>query len=199
MTNKQTNLTSWRRLKPFRGPHRYKFIDPDTGQSFHAAKREELVARIVMYRRQNELPEIENLNLVIDKYLCSLPENRFNCEEVKLHRGLMAYIKGGVSLIKNMLYDSYVDQDEADRRASICIKCPENVFPGNKTQVMQWTDTIAEHAVGDRKSIYHEELGNCAVCSCVLKAKVWMGPPIEVTKEEEENLPSYCWQRRENQ
>jgi hypothetical protein len=194
-----TISTSWKQLKPFRGPKRYKFKDPDTGHTFSANKREELVHQIVSYRAQNELEPIEQLNLVIDAYLCSLPENVHNCYSGNLQRGLLGYIKGGISLIKNMLYDSYVEQDTADARASLCIKCPQNVFPENKETFIHWSDNLSLQVIGDRRSIHHEDLGNCAACSCLLKSKVWLGGRIELDPEEVEQTPSFCWQRKENQ
>lgn len=99
-----------------------------------------------------------------------------------------------------MFYNSYVQQGEADRRASICIKCPHNVFP-DKGPFLKWSDDIAKEAVGDRRSVHHDELGNCEICTCPLRAKVWTGDPIDLPADQLAQMRSVrtmdgkaCWQ-----
>ena len=183
-------------FKPFTGPVKYVFKDPDTSFIYQAADKKELLNRIVSYRKQNELEPIEALDIVVDNYLCGLPENRANCKHLPLERNWMGYVRGGLALLKNMLYKSYVSQAVADERASICIQCPHNVFP-DKGNFLIWSDTQAEAAVGDRKSIHHDRLGNCEICTCTLKAKVWFGDEIVLPQEEYVQLPDFCWQKKE--
>lgn len=182
-------------FRPFHGPVSFKFKDPDTGHEFKAHTRQALFAQILAYRAQNELPLFDGLNTVIDNYLCSLPENAGSCEPLeKLPRGFMSYLKGGMALIKNMLYSKYVSQEEADRRAQICISCPQNIFP-DKGPFVRWSDEIMEHSVGDRRALNYQQLGNCGACDCPLRAKVWYGDTIELTEEELSKTPDFCWQR----
>lgn len=186
----------FKKFKPFTGPVEYKFVDPDTKYLYKAPDKNELLYRIVAYRRQNELEPIDNLDYVVDNYLCGLPENFGSCQDHHLDRHLMGYIRGGLALLKNMLYKKYVTQEMADYRGSICVGCPLNVFP-DKKGFLKWSDKMAEAAVGDRKSIHHENLGNCEVCSCVLKAKVFYGDNITLPEDEYNALPEFCWQRKE--
>lgn len=185
-------------MKPFHAPKRPLFIDPDTGHKFWGKTKVELVQKIVTYRAQNELEPIENLDLVLQDYWCSLPENKWKCIDVRLERGLMKYLKGGISLVKNMIYPKFCSQEEAERRAFICMSCPHNV-DREKPEFMQWSDEIAVHAVGDRKTTFDKGLGSCAICTCPLRSKVHYGGKIELPPEEEAKLIPECWQRRENQ
>lgn len=191
-------LQKIKQLKPFLAPRRPIFIDPDTGRTITAKTRPELIQKIVTYRAQNELEPIENLNLVLENYWCCLPENKPVCEEVTLKRGWLGYLKGGLTLIKTMLYNNFVPQEEADRRANICVNCPQNIKDIEKSPAIAWSDDIAEHVIGERKSKYHDELGNCRVCSCLLKAKVWYTDEPGLSKEEVSLLPSFCWQHPNN-
>lgn len=187
-------------FKPFQTSGVWEFLDPDTQYKHVGATREELIRNIVNYRSNNQLDPIERLDLVIEHYICSLPQNCGKCEEKKLSRGLMQYIKGGVSLIQNMYYKSFVSVDEAERRASLCKTCTCNHFP-DKDLFMAWSDEIALHSVGDRVVSDSHLLGNCLGCSCVLKAKVHYGGDIELEKEEEVLIRACnkkCWQLKEN-
>lgn len=179
-------------------PKRWVFKDPDSGREFEGNTKRDLVERIISYRSQNELPLIENISAVIDNYLCEQPENFGSCFDDPLPRGLMQYFRGGIALVKQLMYNNFVRQYTADLRAAQCIRCPNNVFPSNnKAAFEKWSDDLAEQTVGDRKSQYHILLGNCIACTCPLRAKVFYGDKITLTPEEKEKvikvMPT-CWQ-----
>lgn len=196
-------------FKAFFAPHSYEFKDPDTGQFFKASSRAALVQRIIGYRSQNNLTPIERLDMVLENYLCSMPVHKGACKPAPpLSRGLVQYIKGGIALIQNLYYGdaNIVTQAEADRRSAICAKCPHNVFP-DKDTFIKWSDEIALHSVGERRSSHHSQLGNCEVCSCPLRAKVWYTGPFKLSHAEQETMeavsvppatassqPQKCWQ-----
>lgn len=185
------------KLKPFAAPKHYVFKDPDTGRDFAANTQAELTAAIVAYRQQNSLPSIEFLDVVLDHYWAMLPENIENrTPSSPLRRGFLAYVKGGVALISKLFYgvDHLVDQATADRRASICVQCRYNVFP-DKGPFVAWSDQIAAHMTGDLKSKHNDLLGNCEVCSCLLRAKVFWRGNMGLTDAQEAKMRSVgCWQ-----
>ncbi len=185
-----------KKFTAYAAPKRYIFEDPDTRTIFEGTTKKELVDKVIAFRKQNKLEELEGISAVIDNYLCCLPENAGACEEMKMHRSWIEYPKGGFTLLKNMLYRSFVSQKEADRRASICVECPHNIFP-DKKGFIKWSDNVAELSVEDRKSVHHAQLGNCGVCSCTLKAKVFYNGDMGLTKKQEEqilNSNPKCWQ-----
>lgn len=183
------------RFKAFQGPPEWKFIDPDSGFKYKSKSRTELTAHIRSYRSQNGYESIEMLAMVVENYLCGLPENVGKCEQIPtMHRGLLTYLKGGVALVTNVAYSSTVSLEEADRRATVCKGCKFNVFP-EKGQFMEWADQLAFAMVGSLKSTHHEDLGNCSVCTCPLRSKVWYKgvvdpPPDELSQMREVG----CWQ-----
>lgn len=186
-------------FKPLDSPVTWKLPDPDTGYLHTGRSLSELVKFIVSYRSQNGLKEIAHLDIVISNYLCSLPENVGKCKSIKIKRGILQYLKGGVALLENIFYGeaNMVPQEEADRRAAICVDCPCNVFPDRGT-FLQWTDDMALHAVGDRKSTYHDKLGSCEGCTCVLKSKIFFKGHFKLSKDEEDKMQECsagkCWQ-----
>lgn len=177
-------------------PERYIFQDPDTQHIYKALTKEDLFRQIVNYRVQNRLSPIDALDLVLESYWCSLPENLGRCRIVRLQRSWEKVKRGGIVLLKNLLMgpNALVPQLEAERRAAICADCPQNVFP-DKGPFNQWADDIALKFVGKRQVSINDDLGNCAVCTCVLRVKVFTRGPFELTRTEFVQLPSFCWQR----
>lgn len=185
-----------KQFKPFEASSSQEFIDPDTGFKYSAKTRTELVRHVTSYRQQNGLSPLDNLDIVLDNYQCELPINCGKCKEIKLKRGLLAYFKGSVALIKNLLVgeENQVDQVEADRRSSTCAMCPYNVIIPEEGFVT-WSDDIAWHSIGDKKTINHDKLGDCAVCQCCLRAKVYLKGPFNLSdKDKRDMLKVGCWQ-----
>jgi hypothetical protein len=189
---------SFLKFNPLSTPSRFEFKDPDVpNKTYKADSYQSLYKLIRGYRSQNELPEIPYLEVVVEHYLCSLPENKGRClPRPKLKRGLIPTIRGGIALIASVLYSSFVPQSKADERSAICAKCPHNIFP-DKGPFIKWSDDIAEAAVGKRKSKYHDKIGNCQICSCPLRAKVWYNGKLEFSEEQLEKFPEFCWQKKE--
>lgn len=119
------------------------------------------------------------------------------CEPIpKLERGFWGYLKGGVALLKAVALGKMVLQEEAEGRALLCVGCPFNQ-PYEKTSVQRATDKLMEAAVeGRRRPVaVHNQLGNCGVCSCCLKFKVFAKGPFDLSDAEKVQMKSVgCWQ-----
>lgn len=184
----------FKKFLPFNAPADWYFIDPDTGKEFFGKDKQEIIGKILEYRSQNQLEEIPLLGETIENFLCNFPVNLGKCGKVKLERNFWGYIKGGITLVKNVLVKNFVSQEEADRRASICLKCPHNVFP-DKRGFIKWSDRLAEASVPDKKVRGYDQLGNCEACSCPLRVKTWVVGPFKLEKEEKEKMKKVgCWQ-----
>jgi hypothetical protein len=135
--------------------------------------------------------------MVMEHYWATLPENAHISEKAPpLNRGFLAYLKGGMAIIENIWYGekNTVDQFTANARARQCSTCRFNIFP-DKGQFLKWADMIAENSVGDKATPYDSELGNCAICTCVTKAKVWWKGEIKLTEDERGKMRTVdCWQ-----
>lgn len=186
---------------PFNAPSAYVFPDPDSGHEHKGVNKADVIQRIIKYRAQNGLEPIEELGTVLDNYWCLLPENMGKCEEFKLQRGWFEVWKGGLQILKNIAFgsDAMVPQEEADRRAKICsdqdgIPCQFNVFP-DRDMFIKWSDAHAEASTGGRKSKPYATLGNCALCTCSLRAKVWAKNAL-MTEKQSSRAPAVCWAKR---
>lgn len=185
----------FRKFRAFEASPTIEFRDPDTGHIYKAQTLTELYKNIVMYRLQNKLEPIELLRETVETYLCSLPENANKCQGVEMQRSVMTYVKGGVQLFKNLVFRKYASQAVAEQRAQQCEKCEFNVFP-DKKHFMKFADNLAIMQVGERKTSNADKLGNCEVCTCVLKSKVFFAGKLDkFTDEEVVKLKSVkCWQ-----
>lgn len=87
-----------------------------------------------------------------------------------------------------------VPQEEADRRAEICSKCPENL---NLTGCWACFAIIRGlTALFGKKTQYDKELRSCNVCGCTLKAKVHMPEEImHATPQPRKPWPEWCWMK----
>lgn len=68
----------------------------------------------------------------------------------------------------------FVDQSEAERRASICLKCFHNRMSAG-CRVCGWMGKVSEAIgtfLGTRKTSVDERLNSCAVCKCPCRAIV---------------------------
>lgn len=158
--------------------------------------RAELVQSIVSYRANNELPPIDHLDAVLENFLCGCEENAGECEVMELRRGFLAYIKGGISLLKFYFFpeESRADQQTADARAAKCVRCKHNTFPADLDRFVKWSDDIWAAAVSPAKSAYHDQLGHCAVCSCILKASVFYNGYHGLNKKQMSQAKEVnCW------
>lgn len=184
-----------RKFIPFQASASFQFKDPDTGYFYKAPTLGQLYQDIDNYREQNNLEPIENLNFVVENYLCSLPENANRCCSRQMPTNVYTYIKGGIALAKNMLFKKFVTKEVAEKRAAQCITCPHNIFP-DRDVFPAWSDTIAEMSVMDRKVSVQEKLGHCEVCKCLLKSKVFYDGTLDKFKEEDlvKLRGVDCWQ-----
>jgi hypothetical protein len=108
-----------------------------------------------------------------------------------------------LNFLKSMAYwvthgTGFVEQEEADRRARICVDCPFNQPIVGCTPCSKFVERIAA-VVGDRATPYDVGLKGCAVCGCS-GAQVWF--PLEalqkgMTPELNGKFPSFCWKRKE--
>lgn len=187
----------FKKFAPFRSSKVFLFKDPDTAFVYKANTLHDLTQYIISYRQQNDLPPIDHLPDVLENYLCSLPQNQGACERAELKRGFMQWARGGIALLRYVVFKEKAPKAEADRRALICAKCPHNTFP-DKKGFIKWADETAMIQTGGEQSTHNSLLGNCEVCSCNMRAKVFIKKEnISLSERERTALPKFCWQIEE--
>lgn len=96
--------------------------------------------------------------------------------------------------MKNWKGDT-VSQEEAERRAKICITCPFNVVVQGCWGCSNILKKVVE-LVGNKQTSLDSALESCKVCGCVLRAKVWL--PSDTEANAGLDYPAHCWQATES-
>lgn len=87
-----------------------------------------------------------------------------------------------------------VSQEEANRRAEICSRCPKNTDAMVEFCIGCHTRDLlmrAREAIDSRSTPYDGKLKNCACCACNLRLKVWM--PKSSMTDPEIKWETGCW------
>ena len=183
------------KFRAFEAPSRFEFKDPDTGRQFVEASKQALIDRITAYRQVNNLEPIEHLSFVLESYWCQLPANIGKCQPIEhTPRGTFGYFKGGLALLTTVLYKQFAPQKVADERSRQCAGCKFNVVPQTEGWV-GWANSLAKTCTDGKKSEKHDELGQCNVCTCPLRSKVFYTGEVESKPEWKAKFKEVnCWQ-----
>lgn len=164
-------------------PSVYRFEDEQQpAVKFEDTDLDLLLARIVQYRHENKLPAIAYLKDVVVNHTMTTDENYTAFTEhftpdPQVHLSAKQYIKSAIAFAKAALTpdeDLFVPQDEAERRALVCLNCPRNVqflngHDANSPTLAQ--SQFCQLAEGKTTTV-DGSLGLCGVCTCVNKCKV---------------------------
>lgn len=186
-------------MKEPKNPHEapnggWRYTDSRTGIKFADNALNAIYQRVYKTWMANDIPVPENWKEVVADEICTqLPH--CNCREAGVPERYMTLedvARFGVTL-KNWLASggAFVPQEEADRRAAICRKCPENRPVGmclGCSATLRW---MAER-VGWPSTKVDPELQSCAICSCLNRLKVHV--PLGVIDNKGLEYPSFCWQ-----
>lgn len=148
----------------------------------------ELVKKVREYRVANNLPvgdpsqEVEDFNAAKTRTVYS---QRI---DVTLREKVVKWLESHLRL-KN----KFVDEQEADRRAAICAKCPRNEIHWREGQKCRTCIENANRAgaiiLMGRKQ--HRPLGACDILQQQNTVAVW----LEEDKVQNEELPDFCWRK----
>ena len=132
--------------------------------------------------------------------------------ESTVSRNFRQYISGGLAYLKLITQkeeDKFVTEEEAQKRANICLKCKFNVKNYGHSFAHYYTDKMMAKSVGSRRVKNWQNLFTCKCCSCILNSKVWFSGKIvggSLLREDIEKMrgavdysdnPIKCWQLEE--
>lgn len=186
-----------------------RFVDPDTGFIYDQSYKniDELLAHIKKYRVANNKDPIPGLRLIVENYICSQPNCERQCRSYnenerpltlrEWRRGGEAFIRSKIMALTKGDDSRFVDDVQAQKRASVCLCCPFNMKFQNRGQLEHHADQIQLRDLGSRSVPVEIEakLDNCAICGCNLKAKVWYSREIidaanaDLNEQEKEDMP----------
>jgi hypothetical protein len=176
----------------------YYIEDPLTKKPLEGTTFEMLYNRAVAYRRSNSIPIGLDFEEEIEAQVCQrYPQE---CEVSKrsmgvatIAPGLWDVVRGSQIMMQHRINGAeLVSQEEANRRAEICYRCPmraQMTLPCSRcTGVLE---NIVNVITGSHGTPFDEKLSACSVCKCYISASVWM--PLDtqcigVTDEQREKF-----------
>lgn len=190
------------RTKPPRGGF-WIYTHPISGTKFRASQLNAILVSIRKHEEDNGYPIQSNSE--IESQLCV--NHPFSCSEnppVAPRRLHLSDIVHGTKVIASFKRagSPLVDQEEAERRAGICINCPRNVdYAKPCSGICQELVDLVKSLVGGAATKYDSMLKACDICGCANAAQVHV--PIEflskgVTPEMmvQFKTVSTCWKWR---
>lgn len=105
-------------------------------------------------------------------------------------------IEGLPNITEWVVDGTVVELEEAQRRAEICLECPKHeeasatasVIASGIRRLIELKNKLGLRVDGEKR------LGQCSVCSCILKLQVW--EPMELVEKQRNKALNYdpqCW------
>ena len=157
-----------------------------TGTLIEGGDQVNLLERVIQHHHSNNIPVPVNISEVIEDAICRHSETP--CVETDNNRdeSLRGHLKrvmrfgsclARITAKRLMGGDPFVDQQEANRRASICAECPANKEAPTCPSCVNFIEDV-NRSLGYRETPYDDQLQACDVCGCSNSASVWIDAKI---------------------
>ncbi len=152
-------------------------IDPLTGIRVSAGNWDHLMTKVREQRKANGAPIGLELENEVEAWCCLSNPDEVEVIDERLPKrrslNLDDVVRGTQVILAFKLAGSpLVSQDESNRRAAICVRCPLNLMWQTSCSVCDKIDDIVLGVVGAVRTPYDQNLRACNVCGCSLKAAV---------------------------
>jgi hypothetical protein len=183
-------------------PGGWKYEHPQTGIVYQALNYSVLIGEL----RRKLIPCPPDLEAIVQAQICErihslrpdLCRVRGMVNTVQQHNYNFDDVVSFLKSMKSMIAEGTVSQEEANRRASICVNCPLN---SNVTGCLPCSGlaSVAQSLIGNKKTPADHLLKMCGVCGCVNKVKVWVKKEtldkLTTVKDNQDKYPVGCWQK----
>jgi len=194
------SLTKTNNVPPEPG---FRYVFPEDGYVAQAWTYDAWINVAKHHLQANNKPVPDDLEEQMQNQLCqTLPPGWCDYDDPQRPRISTDFswtdMVNGLKVFASWIADgcSYVSQEEATRRALICSRCYMNV----NVEGCGSCQKLAAEVTKSRSTKYDFALKACAVCHCLLKAKVWF--PTEIldrSNVSQELYPDFCWNRKDGQ
>lgn len=181
----------------------WRYTQKESGMLITGPSWIELVNAVFRHRKANGYPTGLEIEREVEIQMCQSSPNQ--CEETTPRKGrskTMADVLRFTVLLGEDIINGRerVPTEEADRRADICARCPDNIDPeGCNGCNSKNIENIVGKLVPHEKTKMDELLRSCRHCGCFNKAQIWF--PLDmlqrhVAASENAALPSHCWKKK---
>jgi len=169
-----------------------------------------LLAKVEEHMTANNLHVPINLEEYVENYMCGIFPDRCKDVTVPTHPDKAKKMTVGDVLRFTAMIGAdmvnggkRVEKEEANRRADICVDCPDNIDPDGCTGCNRGRmEKMIEALTGAIATKRDAQLKSCRHCGCINKAQVWF--PLDIlqkftTVEVNRELPTHCWKKNHEQ
>lgn len=187
-------------------PDGFVYTQPETQTRIEHETLQELVGAVCEHRRYKGLSptDPEPVSLEIQRQICaSMPPGICGPEAGEDYRPLLDQSRrltlDKIQSFSHAIFEwirtggKLVDEEEAQRRAKICLGCPYNKAPASCACAPLWV--LIKALIPPRRRI--DNLHVCGICGCVNGVKVLMPFPVlkQSIQGRDLTFPVHCWMR----
>lgn len=180
-----------------RGNWRYR--QPETGMEFNEQHPKALEAAVFQHRLANMdlgLDTSGNWQARLWHDVC-MQNEKLDCRDTEDPGRFpnLADVWGWAKSMEHWRQSGFsiVSQEEAERRAAICIECPHNKVVHGCFGCHGVGEVISKLIDGRQTSV-DQKLHQCSAChGCMLGPKVFLPREVLDTSAYADKLPSFCW------
>lgn len=189
----------------------YKIIVPQTGVPIHHWEYASFISLYLNHLRERGLPIWPGWEEELQDELCRQnPHWKGICQEVnpvqvaEVSNGdVRAFLTSVGRMVEHLIKgeEVFVSQEEAERRAAICVACEKNSVtvnwcpncPGSVVrEVKKWRDRFKGKS-RDLTSSQDDKLLACKVCKCANSTQIHLSQKILSSVKHQGDYPSNCW------
>jgi hypothetical protein len=183
-------------------PGGWRYRQPETGYVMQSIVWEELVRRVASHRVANGIAVAPGWEVRLEHDVCEQAQHggrvcQYTTDATAANRpvnrsDVLNFLRVAANWLPNR---EWVPQEEADRRAGICAKCPLNIKADGCASCRNLVGEVVEF-LGARTTSHDRELEACGVCGCSNKAQVHI-PMTALAKGVSADMafPEWCWKR----
>lgn len=141
-----------------------------------------------------------DLSRQVEHALCTRLAGNTNCvpcskgKQVLGFGAIVRWVKAMYHFAKENKFE-LVTQDEAERRAEICAKCPLQISTSGCWGCKGIAGMLPAIA-GARKTSFDAQLKACGVCGCYNAVSVHL--PLDAQQDSSLEFPDYCWKKSQS-
>lgn len=177
----------------------YRYVFPEDSFVARASSYNDWEQAIKEHAQGNGLP-IPDMAICEDQLCGVLPPERCQYQTGDPQpQDISSFSVGDVgSWIKSVAVNimnggQFVSQEEAERRAAICVRCPLNVAAHGCSGCAKIAEMLTP-GMASRHTLQDSKLKNCGICKCYNRIQVHF--PLASLREGGSGnyvYPSYCW------
>lgn len=189
----------------------YRIVVPQTGATIQHFEYVSFVNLYLNHLRERGLPQWPGWEEELQDELCRQnPHWKGVCQDanpstvVEVSNGdVRAFLTSVGRMVEHLMtgQEVFVSQEEAERRAAICVGCPENTAtvnwcpncPGSVVrEVKKWRDYFKGKS-HELTSSQDDKLMACQVCKCANATQIHISTEILTHVKHQGDYPSHCW------